>query len=231
MTKLTGTKLTKDQIQKLALSAIGFVALIYVYFSFFLGPLTRSRASIEKNIEDLQDKLGSSKSEIAKAANLEKEAGVATTRFAALKSLNPEGAPIAWFPPRMKLFFANHRIDKVTARLDANAPYAQPELSDWSRYSWMLDLPQTDFITAAQAIAELENTEPLLMISKIEPQSRNRRSAIPAGLTPGQHRDHEAMKTLICTLLFASALPPARGRQEGRDQGNQIPAHARCPGD
>ena len=29
-------KLTKDQIQKLALSAMGFAVLLYVYFSFFL---------------------------------------------------------------------------------------------------------------------------------------------------------------------------------------------------
>ena len=31
----------------------------------------------------------------------------------------------------------------------------------------MIDLPQTDFATAGHAIAELENTEPLLSISKL----------------------------------------------------------------
>src|SRR5205814_196216 len=144
MTKTTGTKLSKDQIQKLVLSALGFVALLYVYFSFFLGPLTKSRTSMEKSIDEINDKLGSSKSEIAKASNLEKEAGVATTRFAALKNLNPEGAPIAWFPPRMKLFFANHQIDKATARLDSNNPYKEADLAEWSRYAWMIELPQTD---------------------------------------------------------------------------------------
>jgi hypothetical protein len=30
--------------------------------------------------------------------------------------------------------------------------------------SWMLDLPQTDFTTLGRAVAELENTEPLLSI-------------------------------------------------------------------
>ena len=33
--------LKKDQIQKMRSSAIGFVVLIYIYFSFFLGPLNR----------------------------------------------------------------------------------------------------------------------------------------------------------------------------------------------
>ncbi len=34
-------KMSKDEIQKIVLSAIGFVALIYCYFTFFLGPLLR----------------------------------------------------------------------------------------------------------------------------------------------------------------------------------------------
>src|SRR5450755_2913463 len=167
MININGVKFSKDQIQKLALSTLGFVALIYVYFTFFLGPLNKSRTSMETNIDDLQAKLGTSKSEMSKATNLQKEAATATTRFAALKNLSPEGAPIAWFPPRMKLFFANHQIDKATARLDASTAYKEAEMSEWMRYTWMIDLPQTDFITTAQAIAELENTEPLLAISRL----------------------------------------------------------------
>ncbi|HJX26185.1 MAG TPA: hypothetical protein VJ252_08520, partial [Chthoniobacterales bacterium] len=61
-------KLTKDQIQKLALSTMGFVILLYVYFSFFLGPLNRSRNGMKDKISNLQDKLNSSKSEMAKTA-------------------------------------------------------------------------------------------------------------------------------------------------------------------
>ena len=49
-------KLSKDQIQKLALSAIGFIVLLYVYFSFFLGPLNRSRDTMLATITDLQGK-------------------------------------------------------------------------------------------------------------------------------------------------------------------------------
>src|SRR5438046_443986 len=121
--------LTKDQIQKLGLSSIGFVALLYVYFSFFLGPLNASRKSMLTTIQGLQAKLGSSKSEMAKATSLENQASTATTRFAALKSLNPEGAPIAWFPPRVKTFFARQQIDKATARLENSAPYKEADLA------------------------------------------------------------------------------------------------------
>lgn len=160
-------KVSKDQIQKLALSTIGFVVLLYVYFSFFLGPLNRSRDSMMVSIRDLQNKIGSSKNEMAKAANLEKQATAATTRYAALTNSSPEGAPIAWFPPRMKIFFSGQQIEKTTARLEGSVPYKEADLSGWTRYNWLLDLPQTDFATLGTAVAELENTEPLLSIHHI----------------------------------------------------------------
>jgi len=160
-------KLSKDQIQKLALSSIGFVVLLYVYFSFFLGPLNKSRASAEKTIADLQGKLDSSKTEIAKAASLEKQAAAAETRFAALKALNPEGAPIAWFPPRMKAFFATHQIEKAAVRAESNSAYTEPEMAEWNKYAWLVELPQTDFSTLGKAMAALENAEPLLTIPRL----------------------------------------------------------------
>lgn len=160
-------KLSKDQIQKLMLSSMGFVGLLYVYFSFFLGPLNTSRDSMEGQIADLQGKIAGSKTELAKTANLEKQAEAATRRFAALKALSPEGAPIAWFPPRMKAFFANQDVDKATARLETSAVFKETELANWMRYNWIIELPQADFATLGKAIASLENSEPLLSINRI----------------------------------------------------------------
>jgi len=160
-------KLSKDEIQKIALTGVGLLVLVYVYFSFFLGPLNRSRATMERTIADLQAKVGGSKNDLLKAANLEKQATDATSRFAAMKALSPEGAPIAWFPPRMKLFFANQQIDRANVRLENSTAYKEPELANWMRFSWLIDLPQSDFATAGRAIAELENTEPLLAIGKL----------------------------------------------------------------
>lgn len=160
-------RLNKDQIQKVGLSAVGFVILLYIYFSFFLGPLNRSRGTMLAAIKDKQGKLDSSKSNLSKASTLEQQAKAATTRFAALKAFNPEGAPIAWFPPRMKVFFANQQIDKVVARLENNSAFKQPELAAWLKYSWFIDLPQADYGTLGKAIAELENTEPLLSVSRV----------------------------------------------------------------
>jgi hypothetical protein len=165
--KNLGIKLSKDQIQKLLLSSVGFVVLIYVYFSFFLGPLNASRDSMLSQINEVQSKVANSKSEMTKTANLEKQADASTKRFAALKALSPEGAPIAWFPPRVKAFFANQEIDKATARLENSVVYKEPDLANWMRYNWLIELPQADFSTLGKAVASLENTEPLLSIVRI----------------------------------------------------------------
>ncbi len=160
-------KFSKDQIKKMALSAMGFVFLLYVYFTFFLGPLQRSRDTALTQISDLQKKIDGSKGEMAKAANLERQAKDATNRFAALKALSPDGAPIAWFPPRMKTLFANEQIDKAVARLESNTAFKQPELSGWTKYNWLIELPQADFAALGKSIANLENSEPLLSITKL----------------------------------------------------------------
>ena len=38
------------------------------------------------------------------------------------------------------------------------------------KYNWFIDMPQADFDPLGKAIAELENTEPLLSITKISIQ-------------------------------------------------------------
>jgi hypothetical protein len=159
-------KLSKEQIKKLALSVVGFIFLVYVYFTFFLGPLHRSRTDMLQKIAAQQSKLDSAQEELHKAAKLELNAKQAMVRFAALRKINAEGAPLAWFPPRMKTFFANEQIDKAVARMEGSSESKQEELSGWLRYNWIIDLPQTDYATLGRAIADLENSEPLLMITR-----------------------------------------------------------------
>jgi hypothetical protein len=160
-------KFNKDQIQKIVLSVIGFIGLIYCYFNFFLGPLNRSRESMSQTIIELQAKTASSKNELKKTDNLEVEAKQATGRYESFKRTTAEGAPIAWFPPKMRSFFSNQGIDKAAVRLEASADFPQSELSSWLKDSWVIDLPQSDYGVLGRAIAELENTEALLSVQKV----------------------------------------------------------------
>ena len=160
-------RLNKDQIQKILLSVLGFIGLIYCYFTFFLGPLDRSRKLMAATIAEVQAKTASSKAEMKKTANLELQAKEATGRYEALKATTADGAPIAWFPPKMRTFFADQGIEKVTARLESSAEFKQPELTDWIKDTWAIELPQSDFGDLGKAIAQLENTEPLLAINHL----------------------------------------------------------------
>jgi len=157
----------KEQTKKLMLGGLGLIALLYVYFSFFLGPLNKSRNAVESKIKDLQTKISTSKTEISKATKLEENAHTATLRYDTLRALSPDGAPIAWFPPRMKTFFASHQIDRVTTRLESSGTFKEKELAGWNRYLWDIDLPQADFESLGRAFAQLENTNPLLSIKKL----------------------------------------------------------------
>ena len=160
-------KLTKDQIQKIMLSSLGFISLIYCYFTFFLGPLNKSRTTMIKTIAELQVKTASSKTELKKTANLESHAKEATDRYKALQNTTAEGAPIAWFPPKMRTFFGDRGIDKVSARLESSGDFKEPEMSDWVKDVWAIELPESDYADLGKSIADLENSEPLLSLQRV----------------------------------------------------------------
>jgi hypothetical protein len=161
------TKLNKDQIQKIVLSTLGFIGLIYCYFNFFLGPLNRSREAMNKTIGELQAKTASSISEMKETDKLEAKAREATRRYEAFKQTTADGAPIAWFPPKMRTFFGDHGIDKATVRLESSADFPQSELSAWLKDGWVIELPQSEYGVLGKAIAELENTEALLSLQRV----------------------------------------------------------------
>ena len=79
--------MNKEQTKKIILGAFGVIGLLYVYFVFFLGPLNKSRYSMAGRMAEIQNKLTSSKTEIANAAKLEANARAARARQAELSVL------------------------------------------------------------------------------------------------------------------------------------------------
>ena len=122
---------------------------------------------MSKTIAEVQANTASSKKEMTKTDNLVAEAKQATGRYEALERTTADGAPIAWFPPKMRTFFTNQGIDKAAVRLESSGDFKQPELSSWLRDTWVIDLPQSDYSVLGKAIAELENTEALLSVQRV----------------------------------------------------------------
>ncbi len=159
-------KLGKDEIQKIALSAILLVALMYGYFTMLLGPLSSREARAMKDINTLTPQIADAKKQIANTANLEKQEPADSAVLDQIKGLIPEGAPVAWFPPRLADFFKRQGIEKCSARLISEVPLK--DVSGFRKLVWSIDLPKVGFIPLAIALSGLENEDPLLEITNLQ---------------------------------------------------------------
>lgn len=159
-------KLNKDQKQKLALGGIFIVGVIYAYFEFLLGPLQTAKANAESTALTLDPKIAAAKAQLAKVAELKTKQPEAKKFMLQIKSMIPEGSPIAWFPPRLVEFFKKHGVERATARM--NSETLEKDLTGFRRLNWGVESPRVDFVTYAAAVSALENEEPLIEIQSFE---------------------------------------------------------------
>ena len=158
-------KLGKDEIQKLALSALLLAGLLYCYFALLLAPLSATEVKARKEMATLEPQIAEAKKQIQKAGQIEKQAPASQALLAGLKSRIPEGAPIAWFPPRIADFFKRQGIDRAMTRY--NAESLEKDLPGFRRLTWAVDLPKVEFVSLGAALAALENEEPLLQVTTV----------------------------------------------------------------
>ena len=162
-------KFTKDQIQKIVLSSLMMIALLYCYSEFLLEGLNRQERAATAALKDVETKIGGAGSRLKRLKALEEQSRDATERSAAVNALIPEGEPIAWFPPRIKAFFDRHNIREATVRLDRKEKPAETELTaNYSTYQWNVELPNVGFTPLGIALAGLENEETLLEVNRVQ---------------------------------------------------------------
>ncbi len=165
--KLPNIKLSKDQWQKVILSTMLLMFTIYCYFQFLLNPLTNGAiaaeaesVSLEKQISEANVKMRGFNELKAKAV----EAGELVTQ---VNAFIPNGAPIAWFPPRMRNFFDRQGLKNIVVRL-RNTDRPEPELAkSFINGNWNFEVPRAGFFPLGIAITGLENEEFLLEITDL----------------------------------------------------------------
>ena len=157
-------KLEQEQIKKIALSVLLLVALLYGYFTYLLGPLETAETTATNGIATVIPQISDAKQQISKTADLETKAPQATAFLTNIKNTIPDGAPIAWFPPKMADFFKSHGIEKCTTHLVSEGAGAMP---GFKKMVWEIDVPKVEFIPLGMAIASLENDEPLLTVLNV----------------------------------------------------------------
>ena len=161
-------RLTKEEIQKSILSLIGLVVLLYCYSAFLLGPLNQARTRMISAAADREKELAEGKKTLESAARLQETARNSIARLTTIEELTPAGAPVAWFPPLMKSFFAADQIEIGHVRLLNTTALNQSELATYSKMDWIIDIPHADFLLLGLSIARLENQRVLSNVTGIQ---------------------------------------------------------------
>jgi hypothetical protein len=159
-------KLGKEEIQKIVLGVLLLFGLIYSYFDLLLGPLGKRADITHKSAIGLVPQIQNSNAQVQKAKDMENDAPNAAIVMRQVEAMIPEGSPVAWFPTRISDFFKKQGIDHVSTRMTGDA--GDKEVPKFRHIAWGVDIPRVDFVTFGQAIANLENEEPLLEISAIQ---------------------------------------------------------------
>jgi len=159
-------KLDKEEIQKIVLGGLLLIGVVYSYFDLLLGPLTKRAETTEIAVNALGPEIVNAKGQIAKTQQLEKDTPNLLLPMRQAEAMIPEGAPVAWFPTRMTEFFKKEGIDRASTRMTGEL--AEKELPGFRKISWGVDLPKVEFVNFGQAVAALENEEPLLEITALQ---------------------------------------------------------------
>jgi len=158
-------KLGKEEIQKIFLSVLLLIGLLYCYFTMLLGPLSKDETNARNTVASLVPQIDRAKAAIKDVAAREKSAPAYTKTIDEIKSLIPEGAPIAWFPPMITGFFKNHGLDKTPVHAAGEA--GEKDLAGFKRISWSVDIPRVEVSQLGKVISDLENEHPLLEITSL----------------------------------------------------------------
>ena len=161
-------KLTKDQIQKITLSSLLMVGLIYCYFTFLIAGLNKADRESAVAIEGLDKDIAKAKSTVKRSSSVEEQSRSAEETLAQVNDMIPDGAPIAWFPPRMNAFFARHNVKGIAVHSGGIDATPDSVMKDYRNANWTLDIPQIGATALGISLAGLENEEKLVEITRLQ---------------------------------------------------------------
>jgi len=161
-------KLNKEEIQKIVLGIILLVAIIYAYFNVLLGPLGNQKNQFIRQIEENQKQIQEADSKIRQRDNLRISAKESTEIYELIKELTPDGSPVAWVPLTLRNFFENRYNLAVAVRPTGSTAITEPLLRTFTDTRWVVELPQSDFVSLGNALAALENSHPLIRFTEVQ---------------------------------------------------------------
>ncbi|MBS0656911.1 MAG: hypothetical protein JSR82_01530 [Verrucomicrobia bacterium] len=162
--------LNKDQQQKIFLSFLLLCFVIYGYFEFLLKPLQVSVGRAKTESASLEKKIAEANVRLRGLGDLKTKAAAASGLIAQAQAFIPDGAPVAWYPPRVKGFFTRQGFpkDSVSVVNKGNDSSGDREFDKKFVISnWQMQIPNADFFTLAIALTGLENEEVMTEITSL----------------------------------------------------------------
>lgn len=166
-------KMTKEQTQKIVLSVLFSIVIIYSYNEYILAPMAKKKITLAKQIADLEPKIIETKGVIAKAKSFEQDVPKAELMIRQVNQMIPDGSPLAWFPTRLGDHFRSVGVERVSTKMGGESP--EKDAVGFRRQAWSIEIPKADFMAMAGGIASYENKEVLNEITTLN---------IEAGLDP-----------------------------------------------
>jgi len=162
--------LNKDQQQKIVLSFLLLCFVIYGYFEFLLRPLQASVARAATESVALEKKIAEGNARLRGLGDLKTKAANASGLIAQAQAFIPDGAPVAWYPPRMKNFFGRQGFNKDSITVTQKGVEGTGDRDFDKKFiitNWQIQIPNADFFALAIALSGLENEEVLTEISSL----------------------------------------------------------------
>lgn len=173
--------LTKDQQQKIILSFLLLCFVIYGFFNFLLFPLQLSASRADAESTSLEKKIADANSRLRGLGELKTKAAAAGGLVAQAQAFIPDGAPIAWYPPRMRSFFARHGFNSISLAAKANETTGERDFDKKFIISnWSIQIPAADFFSLGIALTGLENEEVLSEITSLTISTRENPEIVSA---------------------------------------------------
>lgn len=173
--------LNKDQQQKIILSFLLLCFVIYGYFEFLLRPLQGSVARAAAESVALEKKINDGTTRLRGLGDLKTKAAGAAGLIAQAQAFIPDGAPVAWYPPRMKNFFGRQGFNKESVAVGQKGSEATGDREFDKKFvvsNWQIQIPNADFFALAIALSGLENEEVLTEISSLTISVRENAEAV-----------------------------------------------------
>ena len=162
-------KISKNQIQKIALTGMCVAGGLYFYCFEMMAPLTARETKALKEIAALEPKIKDAKIKVARTNAIESadiHAAEARRITQILRTRIPRGHPVAWLPTRLSEFFKRQGIPKPVFRPLPET--SEPEFPGFANSTWIIDIGGTNFAMLGAAIAGLENNEGAMQITDLQ---------------------------------------------------------------